>query len=47
MIGNRKAPNGQTQAKALSLFLVTLRRNMKSQEIFKLNTLDNIIIKVE
>jgi hypothetical protein len=31
----------------LPLFLVTLRRNRKSQEVFKLASLSHVIIKVE
>jgi hypothetical protein len=41
------APNGQTHVEALILFLVALTRNIKSQEIFKLNSLNDIIIKAE
>jgi hypothetical protein len=44
---NRREPYGQTYVKNLPLFLVTLTRNLKSQGIFKLNTLNHIIIKVE
>jgi hypothetical protein len=45
---NRRAPNIQTHVKTLPLSLVTLIRNAKSQEIFKLNSLKHIIIiKVE
>jgi len=33
--------------KALPLFLVTLPRNEKSKEIFKLTSLSHVIIKVE
>jgi hypothetical protein len=44
---SRRAPNGQTYMENLPLFLVTLTRNVKSQEIFKLNSLNHIIIKVE
>jgi DNA replicative helicase MCM subunit Mcm2 (Cdc46/Mcm family) len=44
---NRTAPNGQTHVETLSLFLVTLIRKLKSQEIFKLNSLNHIIIKVK
>jgi hypothetical protein len=43
---NRRAPNGQTHVETLPLYLVTLTRNLKSQEIFKLNSLHHIIIKV-
>jgi hypothetical protein len=43
---NGRAPNGQTHLENLSLH-VTLTRNVKSQEIFKLNSSDHIIIKVE
>jgi hypothetical protein len=31
---NRRAPNGQTHLEKLPLFLVILRRNVKSQEIY-------------
>jgi hypothetical protein len=41
--GARRAPN----APLPSLFLVTLIRSTKSQEIFKLNNLNDIIVKVE
>jgi hypothetical protein len=44
---NRRAPKRQTHLETLPLFLVTLIRNAKSQEIFKLNSLHHIIIKVE
>jgi hypothetical protein len=44
---NRRAPTGQTHMETLPLFLVTLTRNEKCQEIFKLNSLNHIIIKVE
>jgi hypothetical protein len=44
---NRRAPNGQTHVETLPPFLVTLTRNIKSREIFKLNSLNHIIIKVE
>jgi hypothetical protein len=44
---NRGAPNGQPQLETLSLFLVNLARNVNSQQIFKLNSLNHIIIKVE
>jgi hypothetical protein len=43
---NWRAPHGQAYVEILPLFLVTLTRNCKSQEIFKLNSL-NHIIKVE
>jgi hypothetical protein len=44
---NRRVPNGQTYVETLPLFLVTLTRSVKSQQIFKLNSLHHIIIKVE
>jgi hypothetical protein len=44
---NRREPNGQTHMETVPLFLFTLMRNAKSQEIFKLNSRNNIIIKVE
>jgi hypothetical protein len=44
---NQRAPNGQTNVETLPLFLVILTRNIKYQEIFKLNSLNHIIIKVE
>jgi hypothetical protein len=40
------APNGQTPVVPLPLILVTLTRNVISQEIFKQNNLNHIIIKV-
>jgi hypothetical protein len=43
----RRAPKGQSRVEPLPLFLVSLTRNTKSQEIFKLNILNYIIIKVE
>jgi hypothetical protein len=47
MTATRRAHNGQTHVEPLSLFLVTLTRNIKSQEIFSVNSLNHIIIKVE
>jgi hypothetical protein len=44
---NRRAPNGQTHLETPPLFLVILKRNAKSQEIFKLNSIKHIIVKVE
>jgi hypothetical protein len=44
---NRRAPNGQIYVETLPPFLVTLTGNVKSQEIFRLNSLNHIIIKVE
>jgi hypothetical protein len=41
---NQRAPNGQIHLETLSLFLVTLTRNVKSQSILKTNSL---VIKVE
>jgi hypothetical protein len=43
----RRAPNGQIYVENLPLFHVTLTRNVKSREIFKLNSLNHISIKVE
>jgi hypothetical protein len=43
---NRRATNGSTHLENLAFFLVTLTRNVKSQEIFKLNSRNHIIIKV-
>jgi hypothetical protein len=43
---NPRAPNRQTYVETLPLFMVTLTGNVKSQEIFKLNSLNHIIIKV-
>jgi hypothetical protein len=45
MTATQTAPNGQNHMETPSLFLVTLTRNIKSQEIFKLNSLNNIIIQ--
>jgi hypothetical protein len=47
MPATRTAPNGQIHVETLHLFLVALARNIKSQEIFKMNGLNHIIIKVE
>jgi hypothetical protein len=47
MTATRTGPNGQTHIEPLPLFLVTLTRNIKSQEIFNLNSVNLIIIKVE
>jgi hypothetical protein len=44
---NLTARNGQTYVETLPVFLVTLTRNVKSQEMFKLNGLHQIINKVE
>jgi hypothetical protein len=47
MMTNRLAPNRQTHLDTLPLFLITLTGSVKSQEIFKLSSLNHIIIKVE
>jgi hypothetical protein len=47
MTATRSASNEQTHEKTLALFLVTLTRNIKSQEILKLSSSNHIIIKVE
>jgi hypothetical protein len=47
MTATQTVPNGHTHVYSLPLFHVTLTRNIKSQEIFTLNSLKNIIIKVE
>jgi hypothetical protein len=49
MTATGTTPNKQLQMKPLSLFLLTLIRNKQtiSQVIFKLNSLDRIIIKIE
>jgi hypothetical protein len=44
---SRRTPNGQTHVETLPLFLVTLTRKAKSQDIFKLNCLNHIIMKIE
>jgi hypothetical protein len=46
MMVTRTAPKEQTHVEPLPLFLVTLTRNIKSQEIYKLNSLNRIVIKV-
>jgi hypothetical protein len=46
MMATRTAPNRKTHVELLPLFLVTLR-NVKSQEIHKMNSLNYIIIQVE
>jgi hypothetical protein len=47
MIATPIAPDGQNHMEPLPLSLITLTRNMKSQEIFQLNSLMHIIFKVE
>jgi hypothetical protein len=44
---NRPSPEGGSHSINLPLFLVTLTRSSKSQEIFKLNSLCHIMIRVE
>jgi hypothetical protein len=46
MTATRRAPKGQIHVEPIHLFLVTLTRNIKSREIFKLNTLNHIIIRL-
>jgi hypothetical protein len=46
MTAKRTAHNGQPHVEPLPLFLVTLTKNIKSRELFKMNNLINIIIKV-
>jgi hypothetical protein len=47
MIATQRAPNGQTHTETFPPFLVTLTIKIKSQETFKLNKINHIIIKVE
>jgi hypothetical protein len=47
MTTTRRASNGQSYVETLPIFLVTLTRNIKPQEIYKLNSLRHIIIKIE
>jgi hypothetical protein len=47
MTATRRTPNEQTHVELLPLFLVTLTRNIKSQEMLKLNNLNDSIIKAE
>jgi hypothetical protein len=47
MTATRRTPSRQTHMESLTLFLVTLTRSIQSEEIFKLNGLNRIIIKVE
>jgi hypothetical protein len=48
MTATETPPNSLTHVEPLPLFLVTLNsNNIKSQVIFKLNSLNHIIIKVE
>jgi hypothetical protein len=47
MMATRRAPNRQTCVEPFPTFLGTLTKNMISQEIFKLNSLNHIIIMVE
>jgi hypothetical protein len=41
----RRVPNEQPHVETFALFLVTLTRNIKSQNIYKLNSLNHIMIK--
>jgi hypothetical protein len=43
MMATQTAPNGQTHMEPLPLFLATLTKNIKSQDTFKLNSLNRII----
>jgi hypothetical protein len=47
MTAKRPTPAGGVSLVSLPLFLITLVRNQKSQEIFKLANLSNIIVRVE
>jgi hypothetical protein len=47
MTATRTEPNGQTHVESLPLFFVALIRNVKPQEILKLNSFNHIVIKVE
>ena len=44
---SRQQPEGDRQTQALPLFLITLERNEKSQQIFKHTQLNHIIVQVE
>jgi hypothetical protein len=43
LMTNRRAPYGQTYVETLPIFLVTLTRNLKSQEILILNSLKKLL----
>jgi hypothetical protein len=47
MTVSRSQPQGGTRFVNIALFLITLTRNQKLQEIFKLTSLSSIMIKVE
>jgi hypothetical protein len=47
MTANRRTPHGQAYVDTFPLFLITLTRNVKSHDIFKLNILNHIIVQVE
>jgi hypothetical protein len=47
MTANRPLPEGDSHTINLPLFLVTLTKSTKSQEIFKLNSLCHIVIRLE
>jgi hypothetical protein len=47
MTAKRSSPAGDDTLVSLPLFLVTLVRNQKSQEIFKITNLCSIIVKVD
>jgi hypothetical protein len=47
MTAKRSSPEGEVNLVSLPLFLITLVRNQKSLDIFKISSLCNIIVKVE
>jgi hypothetical protein len=47
MTATGRAPNGQSHVETLTVILVALTRNVKSQEVFKLNSLNHTINMVE
>jgi hypothetical protein len=47
MTAKRPPPGGGATLLSLALFLITLARNQKSLDIFKISSLCNIIVKVE
>jgi hypothetical protein len=47
MAATRTAPNGQTHVEPLPLLFVSLIRNVNSQEMFKMNSLNHIVINAE
>jgi hypothetical protein len=47
MTAKRPAPQGEVTLVSIPIFFITLVRNQKSLDIFKISSLCNIVVKVE